>query len=133
MNITMHFTETNADVEFLWVSVPSNERINGLMATALSVDECTIYGSNAHVMITTVSSKIKSLLAKELNHIYADLTQAKVQLYNKVEIVEIPQVGNNDSFIEKKRSARALETIMIAFVCSRATGDVMSQFFKRWF
>lgn len=57
------------------------------MHAKLSKDEFKNYGSNADAFLTTTPTEIKGLIAKEVDRVHTERTQAEVQLKSTKPLV----------------------------------------------
>lgn len=79
MNKGLNPFKTDADLEHAWVSALFDEQIHDPMHSTRSENELKNYGNDAKVMMTIVKSTIKELIAKEVDRIHAECTEAEVQ------------------------------------------------------
>lgn len=86
------------------------------MQTPPEKHERANYGCDADIMMTIAEGKMKDLIAQKVDRNYAERTQMPIQEQIEETLVDVLQLGNNDSPNEiKTASARVLQMIMIEY------------------
>lgn len=95
MNHEMNPIETDDDVEQASVAALFDEQSDDPMHEKPSKDDRANYGSDTDVMLPIADSKIKNLIAEEVDLVYADCSHADVQAQMDETLVDMLHVGNS--------------------------------------
>lgn len=132
-NNKMDLTKTNANVERVWAAASLVEHFDHPMDTTMSTEERKTYGIDANVIATIAECKVKGLIEDEVDRIYREPSQAKVQILLVETIfhmlysgISTPLIGFQTAF------CRLLQTILIDLFNHGATSYVISECLNQW-
>lgn len=133
INSRMNPIVNDADVKRACVASLLNDQMYDHMHISPSEDDSTNYGNDTVIVVTNSKTKIRHLIADEIAHIYAERTQAEIQVQIEEGLAHMLQLGKNAvSNGIKTVPARFLETKMIELISRGATDEAMSECFERW-